>query len=145
MLSMGIIFQNSDTMSLPSQTLSITIARSAAETYDYLSNPAKMPEWAAGLCISIAPTDKPNIWRAKTVNGDANVRFTEKNEYGIADHYVTIGNNPEVYIPIRVIANGKGSEVLFTLFRLPDMTDEKYRQDRAAVEKDLRTLKDKLE
>jgi hypothetical protein len=145
LLSLGIFFQNNDTMTLPSQTLSITIQRSAEETYAYLSNPANMPEWAAGLCLSIAPTDKPDIWLAKTVNGDARVRFTAKNAFGIADHYVTIGNNPEVYIPMRVIANGNGSEVLFTLFRLPDMTDEKYKQDMAAVQKDLWALRKRME
>jgi hypothetical protein len=62
-----------------------------------------------------------------------------------ADHYVSIGNAPEVYIPIRVIANGSGSEVLFTLFRYPDMTDEIYARDKAAVQKDLETLKQLLE
>jgi len=29
---------------------------------------------------------------------------------------------------MRVIANGAGSEVLFTLFRLPDTTDENSRE-----------------
>src|SRR2546430_8233611 len=36
-----------------------------------------------------------------------------------------------IYIPMRVIANGAGSEVLFTLFRLPDTTDETFARDRS--------------
>lgn len=132
-------------MTLPSQTLTISIQRSAEETYAFLSDPANMPKWAAGLGSSFKPTDTPNIWQVETPGGLARVRFTEKNNFGIADHYVNAGNAPEVYIPIRVIANGKGSEVLFTLFRYPDMTDEVYAKDKAAVQQDLETLKRILE
>jgi hypothetical protein len=46
---------------------------------------------------------------------------------------------------MRVLANGSGSEVVFTLFRLPDMSDEKYAEDMQLVERDLRGLKDILE
>jgi hypothetical protein len=46
---------------------------------------------------------------------------------------------------MRVLANGSGSEVLFTLFRLPDMSDEQYAEDMQLVEHDLRALKDLLE
>ncbi len=46
---------------------------------------------------------------------------------------------------MRVLSNSTGSEVIFTLFRLPDMSDEKYAEDMKLVEKDLRTLKVLLE
>jgi hypothetical protein len=46
---------------------------------------------------------------------------------------------------MRVLSNGSGSEVLFTLFRLPDMSDEKYAEDMRLVDRDLRALKDLLE
>jgi hypothetical protein len=36
---------------------------------------------------------------------------------------------------MRVIANGTGSEVLFTLFRLPDMTVEAFARDAEWVER----------
>ena len=36
-------------------------------------------------------------------------------------------------------------EVILTLFRLPDMTDEKYAEDSKMVEQDLKTLKDIFE
>lgn len=145
LLSLSLFSQNNDTMTLPSQTLTITIQRSAEETYDFLSRPENMPKWAAGLGASFKPTDTPNVWSVETPGGQARVRFTEKNKFGIADHYVNTGNAPEVYIPIRVIANGSGSEVLFTLYRYPDVTDERYAQDKAAVQKDLATLKRLLE
>jgi hypothetical protein len=41
--------------------------------------------------------------------------------------------------------NSGCSEVTFTLFRLPDMTDEKYDEDAAWVKRDLKRFKEILE
>lgn len=46
---------------------------------------------------------------------------------------------------MRVLPNGSGSEVIFTLFRLPDMSNEQFAEDVGMVERDLKTLKDVLE
>lgn len=46
---------------------------------------------------------------------------------------------------MRVVANGSGSEVIFTLFRQPGMSDEQVTEDAAWVERDLGTLKNILE
>jgi len=73
------------------------------------------------------------------------LKFAEKNNFGVLDHYVTTPAGMEIYVPMRVLANGTGSEVLFTLFRLPGMTDEKYAEDMKMVEQDLQTLKTILE
>lgn len=40
---------------------------------------------------------------------------------------------------------GEGSEVLFTLFQLPGMSDEQFAKDAAMVEADLRMLKTVME
>jgi hypothetical protein len=72
-------------------------------------------------------------------------RFAEKNNFGVLDHYLTTASGINVYVPMRVLANGTGSEVVFTLYRLPDMTDEKYAEDMKMVEQDLQTLKGLLE
>ncbi|WP_300266119.1 hypothetical protein [Microbacterium sp.] len=39
--------------------------------------------------------------------------------------------------PLRVLRNGDGSEVVFTLFRLPDVTDDDFEKDAALVRADL--------
>jgi hypothetical protein len=49
------------------------------------------------------------------------------------------------YNPLRIVANGMGSEVTFTIYRLPGMSDEAYTADAAAVARDLATLKALLE
>jgi len=77
--------------------------------------------------------------------GPATVRFAEKNIYGILDHYVSPTPEVEVYVPMRVIPNQAGSEVLFTLYQLPFMNKEKFQADLSLVECDLNTLKRVME
>jgi hypothetical protein len=46
---------------------------------------------------------------------------------------------------MRVVPNADGTELIFTLFRLPGMTDEKFEQDAKLVLTDLMALKNLLE
>ena len=41
------------------------------------------------------------------------VRFAEKNTFGVLDNYVSPTPEIEVYVPMRVLPNGSGSEVVF--------------------------------
>lgn len=43
--------------------------------------------------------------------------------------------------PMRVLRNNKGSEFIFTLFRMRGRTDEEYEADAKAVSADLQQLK----
>jgi hypothetical protein len=52
---------------------------------------------------------------------------------------------PEIYIPLRMIPNGGGIELIFTLFRQPDMDDAAWDRDEALVREDLERLKQRLE
>jgi len=46
---------------------------------------------------------------------------------------------------MRLIVNGQGCELLFTLFREPNASDERYASDAAFVQQDLNDLRDLLE
>ena len=61
------------------------------------------------------------------------------------DHDVTLPNGVTVYNPLRAIKNGKGSEVIFTLYRQPEMSEEEFQRDASMVQKDLEKLKEILE
>ena len=67
------------------------------------------------------------------------------NNYGVMDHWVKTGDDLEVHVPLRVIANGEGAEVMLTLFRQPDIDDEKFAADARRVNRDLKTLKALIE
>lgn len=124
--------------------LSVSINRSVDDTYNFLSEPRNFSKWAPGFCLSIEETTTDNTWKIQTSNGEAYATFVEKNKLGVVDHYVTM-DKVTVYIPLRVLANGSGSEVVFSLFKQPNMSDADLEKDKAAVEKDLQSLKALLE
>lgn len=128
---------------VPSRTLTIRIERPLQEVYDFASVPENFARWAAGLGkLTERVGDR---WRAETPQGPVQVRFTAPNPFGVLDHYVTLTAGTEIAVPTRVIANGDGTELLFTVFRLPGMSDAQFADDTAAVERDLQTLKALLE
>ncbi len=128
---------------LSSRTLSVSIRCDPGKVYEFVSNPENLPKWAKGLGTSVKKHGAD--WIVDTPQGPAKVRFADKNNFGVLDQYVTTVSGVEVYVPLRVLSNGPGSEVIFTLFRLPEMSDEKYAEDMKLVEQDLRALKDILE
>uniref|UniRef100_A0AAU3GW19 SRPBCC family protein n=1 Tax=Streptomyces sp. NBC_01401 TaxID=2903854 RepID=A0AAU3GW19_9ACTN len=119
--------------------VSIRIERPVGEVYAYASDPTHLPEWAAGLSASIEETD--GRWVADSPMGQVVVDFAPRNEFGVLDHHVTLPTGESVYNPVRVIADGDGCEVVFTLRRRPDMSAEAFRRDADAVAADLATLK----
>jgi len=123
--------------------ISISIVRDPHEVYDFISNPTNLPRWASGLGTSIKNVD--GKWIADTANGPVEIRFAPRNDFGVLDHYVTIAPGVEMYVPMRVVPNGSGSELIFTLFRQPGMTDQKFKEDATWVLRDLTRLKDLLE
>lgn len=122
--------------------LSISIARSAGHVYDFLSEPVNFPKWASGLG-SLREVD--GQWVAQTPEGPMPVRFSERNPFGVLDHWVTPPSAPAIYIPLRVVANGDRCELILTLFRQPGMDQAKFEADAAWVGRDLEAAKRLLE
>lgn len=81
----------------------------------------------------------------ETPTGWIEIRFALANEFGLLDHVVALPDGQSILNPMRAVANGEGSEVLFTLFQLPGMSDEQFAKDAGMVEADLLTLKTVLE
>lgn len=126
-----------------SQTLSVSIDRHPDEVYGFVSNPENLPQWATTFVQSIRRSDSG--WTAETPQGPVRFSFAERNEFRVADQYVSPAPGVEVYVPMRVLPNGSGSEIVFTIFQTPGMTDEGFVSDIGLVEGDLRTLKELLD
>ena len=126
------------------QHITTYIDRRPNEVYAFAADPRNLPRWAAGLAGSEVKKEGDE-WIMEAPFGKVRVKFAEQNAFGVMDHDVTLGSGVTVHNPMRVVPNGEGSEFLFTLFRQPGMSDEQFAKDKAAVEKDLRALKDLLE
>ena len=123
--------------------ISVSIDRPPNEVYSFASNPVNTPKWATGLGGSIKKVN--DEWIADAPMGKVKIKFAEENKFGVLDHEVVLESGVTINNPMRVIANGKGSEIFFTLIRQPEMSDEKFAQDARWVEKDLKILKGLLE
>ena len=126
-----------------SRHLSTHIARPAAEVYAFVTDPARLPEWAAGLGGSVEERD--GRWFAESPMGEVEVRFAPENPFGVADHDVTLPDGQTFSNPMRVLPDGDGCEVVFTLRRQPEMTDDAFEADTTAIRTDLATLQRLLE
>jgi len=130
-------------MTSESRHLSEWIDRPAGEVYEYASDPANLPRWAPGLGSSVEKVD--DRWFVETSAGRAGFAYVRRNEFGVLDHDVTLPSGEVVYNPMRVIADDRGCEVVFTLRRRPGMSDENFKADADAVTADLARLKQVLE
>jgi hypothetical protein len=128
---------------LPVRHISVSIRSSPEDVYAFASNIENLPRWASGLGGSIRNVG--GEWIADGPMGPVKVRIAAPNEFGVLDHDVVLPSGTTVHNPMRVVPNGTGSEVTFTLLRSPEATEEQFDRDAEWVEKDLRTLKDLLE
>jgi hypothetical protein len=126
-----------------SKTIGISINCPWERANAFLGHPENFPQWAAGLGSGI--TRDGDHRTVQTPQGPATVRFTEPNPFGILDHTVVPPGGRPAYVPMRVVANGDGCEVMLTLFRSPEWSDQKFEEDVQWVERDLAALKKLLE
>jgi hypothetical protein len=137
------IAAGSQTVTVESRTITVRIDRPFDKVYEFLVDPANWNQWAFGLGKNIRQSQ--GGWIADDNGGVANVQFTPRNSFGVVDHTVTRASGQRVYIPMRLIANGTGCELLFTLFREPNMSDAQFDSDAGFVQRDLNGLKSLLE
>ena len=127
-----------------SQHISIGIDRPVTAVYDVAADPRNLPKWAAGLAGSKVEQDG-DAWFTESPMGRVTFTFAPRNDFGVLDHDVTLPSGETVYNPLRVISDGEGCEVIFTLRQRPEMSDEEYERDADAVGRDLAALKSLVE
>jgi uncharacterized protein YndB with AHSA1/START domain len=125
---------------LPAIVLSVTILRPWRDVYEAFWRPTDFQRWASGLS-EFALREDGDSWVGEGADGGIRVFFAPYNHFGVMDHRVHPDGAAEVHVPLRVIANGEGSEVQLTLFRQPGMDDEAFARDRRWIRSDLAKLK----
>ena len=131
------------TVTVESRTLTVRIDRPFDKVYEFLVDPANWNQWAFGLGKNIRHSQ--DGWIADSGSGVAEVQFTPRNSLDVVDHTVIRPSGQRVYVPMRLIANGSGCELLFILFREPNMSDAQFASDAGFVQRDLNGLKRLLE
>ncbi|GAB2712320.1 hypothetical protein BKA24_003050 [Microbacterium marinum] len=125
-------------MTWTARHISRSIDRDPADVAAFAGDPANLPQWAAGLSTGIRRDG--DRWLAESPMGDVEVSFPGPVEFGILDHDVTLPDGTRFHNPLRVLRNDRGSEVVFTLYRMPGVSDEDYEADAARIEGDLDEL-----
>ena len=126
---------------LHARSFSVSMRKDWQALYEQIWQPDFFPKWAAGLSESDLRADGDH-WLADGPDGPIRIRFTPHNAYGVMDHFVDVGDGvPEVHVPLRVVQNGEGAEVILTLYRQPGMDDERFAGDIKLINRDLKLLK----
>ncbi len=121
----------------------VTIHRDWRAVYDFASKPENMPLWASGLATALVADG--DDWIAAGALGAVQITFTPPNDFGVIDHTVTEPSGRQFYNALRVVRNGAGCEVMFTLLRVEGITDAQFETDAEHVARDLATLKGLME
>jgi hypothetical protein len=129
---------------MPARIIHISIERDWREVARFVLDPGNMAQWAAGLGAGFERRGDHWVANGGPI-GEIEVRFAPDNEFGVADHDVTMPDGTTVRNALRVVPNGDGSEVMFTLLRQPAMSDADFEADAVHVANDLGTLKTLLE
>ena len=131
-------------MVLESVHVSTTIDRPADEVYAYAADPRNLSHWAAGLAHQeVELVD--GVWVVDSPMGRVTVDFAPPNVFGVLDHEVTLPSGEAVSNPMRVIPNGDGCDVVFTVRRRDGVSVNEFADDTKAVAADLATLRDLMQ
>ena len=130
-------------LTYPVKNISISIDSPRDTVYRYASDPSNFPAWLA-FVKSIARQSE-NVWNAETSLGQISFELVPQNDFGVIDQVVTLPDDSKVSNILRVVENNEGSEVIFTLFRMPGRSDAEFEEDAQAVREDLEKLKELLE
>ncbi|MFD1832527.1 SRPBCC family protein [Streptomyces desertarenae] len=127
-----------------SRHIGVLIDRTVDEAYACASDPANLPARAHGLGGSIERIG--NRWVVESSSlGRVTVGFAPRNAPGVLDHDVTLPSGETFHNPVRVVACGTGSEVVFTLRRQPGTSEADVERDAGMVAADPARLKEVVE
>jgi hypothetical protein len=124
---------------LPARIVHRSIDRDWRAVYAFAAKPENMPLWASGLASGLTRDGDDWIADGGPI-GNVRVRFAPANDFGVIDHTVILPDGRVVENALRVMPNGDGAEVMFTLLRQPNMDDAAFESDAAHVARDLDAL-----
>ncbi len=130
------------------ETVVMTIDAPPSRLSEDLANPGSHLEWATEFFAGEAVDQGDGTWSMNVprMGGPVIFRTDGATELGVIDMYIApVGAPFGPPLPVRVVPNGDGADVLFTLARIPGQTDEEWDEGIASMQRELLNLKDRHE
>lgn len=120
-----------------SRTLVFTVKRETGDTFDAILNspPKMMPD---------ATKSSDGWWSFTTPRGHAKLKFNENRSLGILD-YLYVDKESKWNVPMRVISHGHDSEIIITLIKPDEITDEQFNERMDEIGQVFENLKELIE
>jgi hypothetical protein len=120
-----------------SRTITVSVKRKTGDTFDAILNcPQKM--------MPDATINNDGWWSFSTPRGQAQLKFKENKSLGILDH-VFIDSEAAWNNSMRVISRGDESEIIITLIKPRELTDEQFNERMVEIEQALGNMKKIIE
>ena len=120
-----------------SETRSVAIDAPPERVHQFMADATNIPRWAPAFATAIRPSDKH--WIATTDNGEAEIVVASSPDSGTLDILSAADRTRGAFA--RVISNGPGSEVLFTLFFEPGTPEQAVTAQMTVVDDELANIK----
>lgn len=125
-------------------TARITIDAPFEQVTSDLADPITHPEWATEFFSGQARTtsEQEVLANVPRMGGEVHMKVDGDPTTGRIDIYLApLGVPFGPPLPVRVLPNGDGVDVLFTLARTPDLTDTEWEAGLASMQRELENLK----
>jgi hypothetical protein len=129
---------------LQTQTVTVTIDAPLVQVAADLADPTTHPSWATDFYAGpVRPAGGGDFTApVPMMGGEVRHRIDADISRGILDLYFAPPGAPYgPPIPVRLVPNGDGVDVLWTLARFPGVSDQAWQQGLAAMARELHALK----
>lgn len=134
---------------LHTEPIAITIDAPFAAVVADLADVSTHPTWATSFFAGPARpsgVDGEVLVDVPMLGGEARLRAAGRSDAGVIDLLLAPPGAPfGAPVPIRVVANGDGADVVFVLARQPGMPDAAWDHARMTMRAELGQLKERLE
>ena len=120
-----------------SRTISIIVRKKTGDTFDAILQvpPKMMPD---------AKLNDDGWWSFSSLHGKARLKFNENKSLGILDHQY-IDEQSSWNVPMRIVSSGDFSEVVITLNKPDELSDEQFDQRVSEIDMMITTMKNIIE
>lgn len=130
---------------MAAKVVSHSIARPLHEVYAYLAEPTNFGSWAFAGDAAMRPLGAGE-WAVETSVGPRIIRFAGRNDFGVLTYFSRLdAGSPPHPVPMRVLPNGAGTELIYVFYQRPGSSDADFRSVVEWVTADLLALKSLLE